>query len=415
MKHILTCLVVSGLMVQVFAYETCTTNGYTFSYTLSNGMATYTGDTKDVSYSGDLIIPAVINGHPVAGIGEAFNLIKNLKNVYIENGIEEIGHAAFYRDGSGPDSVTIPPSVVRFTGSYDFRYVPVLYWTVGEAPLSISYGTFCILHATIYLKALGGVPKNMPRQGETSFFNTVPYFTCTRQHAREWIDFYDIDHFMGIYDPVRDVKTKVVSCNMRKTDPTIMDVVYRVDSVTDRVKVRALAYQKGAKSFSNVIRPERFTSDTMQNIGDAVLPNRDNLLSWYASADIGSGLSDVVMEIMAIDEEPLSLDLTTIPANGSHGAVTYSWNILTTDMVMNALYWYYANAESDLTLSNGILKWQGTTLASGTSLSNPAKAVEYVFGKMGYGILSGSDLDYVKSVSGLSLSPSGVRQYAVRK
>jgi hypothetical protein len=397
-----------------FSYETCITNGYKFSYVVSNGKATLTGDTKDMKFSGDLVIPATVNGIPVACIGgDSFCMIPNLKNVIIENGVREIAHAAFYADGTGPISVTIPPSVVIFSGWWLFRTVPLLYWTVSGEDLSMDH-PFAIFYGTVFLDAQGGVPKNMAKQGVTPYFNTVPYFTCRRQFANDWISFYDIHHFMGFKDPGREVSCSVLSVSMRANDPTIMDVNYNVKSAGDKVKVRALAYQTGIKSFANVLRPATFTADTKMNVGDNVKPNETHMLSWHVSADVASGMSDIAFEVLAIDEEPLALELTSIPATSSHRAITYSWNALSDDMIKNALYWYYACGESDLTLENGILKANGITLASGTSLSNAAKAAEYVLGKMGYSILSGDELAYVNSMTNLGLSPSGPRQYAVK-
>lgn len=399
------------------AYETWVTNGYKFAYTVSNGKATLTGDTKDYSYSGDLVIPAYVNGIPVTTIGgNTFNMIPELKDVIIENGIEEIGHAAFYADGTGPTSVTIPPSVTRITGSYVFRTMPKIYWTVSGADLTISSGAFAIFYGQINVTALAGVPKNMPKVGVTRYLENNPSFSCPRKHLTKWLNYYNNDYrfVTAIIDMPVIPMVQIIKVAKRANDPTILDVVYNVKSVRDKVKVRALAYLTGRKSFANVIRPVTFTTDSKAYVGDAIVPNVNHTLSWHVSADVSSSMSDIAFEVLAIDEAPLTLELTTIPETSTHKAITYSWNALTNEMLLNALYWYYANGESDLALENGTLKSNGVVLASGTSLSNAAKAAEYVFGKMGYTLLTGTELSYVNSVTNLRLSPSGARQYAVK-
>ena len=48
---------------------------------------------------------------------------------------------------------------------------------------------------------------------------------------------------------------KIISCQVRKSDPTILDVKYIVYSQNPTVNVRALAFQDGERSFFKVVRP----------------------------------------------------------------------------------------------------------------------------------------------------------------
>ena len=81
---------------------------------------------------------------------------------------------------------------------------------------------------------------------------------------------------------------------------------------------------------------------------------------------------------------------------------------------MNALFWLYASQTEGLTLTNGRLKYNGTELANGTNISNPAATVGMLYGMMGCSVLSGEDLNYVNAAARISLSPSGIRQFAVK-
>ena len=81
---------------------------------------------------------------------------------------------------------------------------------------------------------------------------------------------------------------------------------------------------------------------------------------------------------------------------------------------MNALFWLYASQTEGLTLTNGRLKYNGTALANGTNILNPTETVGMLYGMMGYSVLSGEDLNYVNAAARISLSPSGIRQFAVK-
>ena len=91
--------------------------GYTWSYTVSDNGATIGGNYW---VTGDLVIPASINGYPVTSIGyQAFCDCSGLTSVSIPNSVTSIGDWAF-RDCSGLTSVTIPNSVTSI-GNEAFR------------------------------------------------------------------------------------------------------------------------------------------------------------------------------------------------------------------------------------------------------------------------------------------------------
>ena len=113
-----------------------------------------------------------------------------------------------------------------------------------------------------------------------------------------------------------------------------------------------------------------------------------------------------------LDDELLPLQLMTLPANETRGKLTFSTNTQSTEKITNALYWLLASHESDLNLANGKLTRTdtGAVLANGTSV-NTANALAYLYGKMGYGVLSGGNLTEVNSTVRLSL---GADAYAVK-
>jgi hypothetical protein len=206
----------------------------------------------------------------------------------------------------------------------------------------------------------------------------------------------------------------ILKAAMRPSDPTIMDVVYKVVSHKETVKVRALAYQDGNRSFANAVPVLSFADGTEANIGDNIPANKELTLSWQVAADWSADLEKVRFEVMVMDDELLPLHFVTIPKTPNHAAIKYSDTVLTATPIMNALFWLYASQTEGLTLTNGRLKYNGTELANGTNISNPAATVGMLYGMMGYSVLSGEDLNYVNAAARISLSPSGIRQFAVK-
>lgn len=181
-------------------------------------------------------------------------------------------------------------------------------------------------------------------------------------------------------------RTEVISAQMRETDPTVMDVKYRVSSSSDKVNVRALAFEKGVRSFANVVRPTTFLEGSV--IGDNVPANTVNSFAWKVSADWKVDLAQVSVEVLAQDVGAglVPLDLVTIPAHGNYGDVTCSTNIVSDAQYLDALYWLYADGDADLSLKDGWLRdADGRILVKGTTLQGGDGSVaEFVYGKMGY-------------------------------
>lgn len=188
-----------------------------------------------------------------------------------------------------------------------------------------------------------------------------------------------------VFGVVAKPKVEILSTQMRATDPTVMDVSYKVTSANDKVNVRALAFENGVRSFSNVVRPLTFLEGSV--IGDNVPANTVNSFAWKVSADWKVDLAQVAVEVLAkeVDEELVPLDLVTIPAHGSYGAVTCSTNVVSDAEYRDALYWLYADGDADLSLKVGWLRdAQGRILVKGDTLQKDGYAAEFVYSRMGY-------------------------------
>ena len=90
----------------------------------------------------------------------------------------------------------------------------------------------------------------------------------------------------------------IVSSKVRASDPTVLDVVYKVTSDKATVNVRALAFEDGERSFWKVVRPETFIDGTAANIGDNIAANVEHSLAWKVSSDWDTDLAKVKFEIL---------------------------------------------------------------------------------------------------------------------
>ena len=238
---------------------------------------------------------------------------------------------------------------------------------------------------------------------------------------------------------------QIVSSQIRANDPTVLDVVYKVVSDKATVNVRALAFEDGERSFAKVVRPETFVQDvngneTAQNTGDNIEANVLHTLSWKVSSDWATKLAKVKFEILTLDSELLSLKTRTIPSNGEMPTIKVTTNVPKVSEVFDALLWLYASKDSNLVLSDGLLKCNGRNIAYATVLGddcydalgsgdsiksdifpefdtndiikawdlysgmpNKASAIDYVYSKMGLSPLTGEYMEYASSETRLQL------------
>ena len=411
-----------------------------------------------------VIIP---NGVSVIGKG-MFYYCSALTNVTISKGVESIGVQAFSYCTS-LESITIPDSVTTIEGlafsgcsslkdlvipanvtniaSYAFLDCESLTSVIIKGCASIGDSAFerCLrLKTLMILSGMRSVGKSAFYQENRALPNNIVingplpdgiekaglcngtsvHYVCSRESLVKMRSLLSNAVFKYFYQSNRPF-VEYVSVKVRENNPTILDCVYRVNSGNPTVKVRALAFKDGVRSFANVVRPETFIEGTAANVGDAVAANTELKLSWQVSADWNIDLANVKFEILATEDELLPLELRTIPANGSNKAMEFSWNAITEDQVFDALLWLYADKDGEMILADGVLKNGSTILAEGDCLYRTSKYISgktvysytapaYVFRKMGFLVLDDENLTYAKSLSRLELIPNGVRQYCYR-
>jgi len=108
------------------------------TFSTNSGAITITGYTGT---SGEVVIPATINGYPVKKIGDsAFYNLTSVTNISLPGSITNIDFQAFTR--SGLTSITIPDSVINI-GQSAFMYCSSLASvTIGSGVNTIVYDTF---------------------------------------------------------------------------------------------------------------------------------------------------------------------------------------------------------------------------------------------------------------------------------
>lgn len=364
----------------------------------------------------------------------AFYYCENLTGVKIPSGLEVIPESAFY-GCKKITSIVIPDSVKRIE-YYAFAEcslsgevtVPASVEYIGNYGLGYTWGD----NRVNSVKFLGAPPENIANSGLLDSYVKKSYL---REYGAAWQAVIGLDDFTGYQQPNRPAVT-IVSAVVRPEDPTVMDVVYTVASTKATVKVRALAFQDGVRSFAKVVRPANFIEGTAANVGDAIAANVEHTLTWKVSSDWQTDLAKVKFEVLAVEDNLLPFELVTIPANTEHSKLQASWNSISESQYLDALFWLYADNDSGMVLENGVLKKAGTesVLAEGTTVSpndgyyywyddagnchytyNGAAAPRYVFEKMGFRQLEGDELEYVKEETRYDLNPDGFRQYAVRE
>jgi hypothetical protein len=151
--------------------------------------------------------------------------------------------------------------------------------------------------------------------------------------------------------------TVIIESAAMRAGTTYMDVVYRVEDPDDAtVKVRALAFVDGVRSFAKVIRPATFVEGTETNLGDSITTNAAHTLTWNVGADWNVSLGQIKFEVLAVDARGLlPFEWLTIPAAGGKPALTVSQNAPTSEEVLDALFWRYAADDPGLRLETGRL------------------------------------------------------------
>ncbi len=474
----LLMLLLSCVLGMPLLADTEVVNGIEWTYTISGDTVSVGGGSSSspavpITTAGAIIIPSELGGKKVSGIGScaflkcnrltdidipkgvtnideyAFSMCSSLTNIKIPESVISIGDNAFY-DCDGLTSVEIPGSVtsvgdsmfedcssltsvvmldgVREIGFCMFKYCTKLkHVVIPEGVTEISSEAF--RDCTSLMSLI--IPESVTYIGRWAFSGVnvlvlrcdVPLYNSnysapwridgkvvfSMKYAMNWQKkLYAVD--CKNYEEMVNYASAEVTAEM--VTPKQMSVKYKVrDAKGDKVKVRAVAFLDGERSFENIVLVK-----TGENVpdGSEVEVNKEYSFVWNVSDDWDADLVNVKIEILVQEGGLLPQDLLTIPANGEHKEMTITRNILNETDIFNALLWCYAEGDTALTLSSGVLKTNGTTICNGMSLSSNDTLMNYLYGKMGYKVLTGDDLTYAEKMTRLDLDGYGYEQVSVK-
>ncbi len=263
----------------------------------------------------------------------------------------------------------------------------------------------------------------------------VVYSTNQDSGWRKLVDDGTGRHFRigyGSVDPTvydsNDSFVWIESSKIRETDPTILDVVYKIISPRPTVRVRFLAFEDGERSFAKVVRPETFVDRTAPANWDAVEANVEHRISWRVSSDWQTRLAKLKFEVLVSEGGPFKLTTQIIPESDSYGRMKVVWSDIKEAQLIDVLFWLYADHDENLKLSGGVVRCGGTILAKNGACFHQTNswgfypglyddwdyrlnAASYIFSRMGYTLLTGGTLAYVNDETRLGFMAPGQNQW----
>ena len=317
-------------------------------------------------------------------IGEgAFRSCTSLSSAVFQEGVERIGAEAFQSCSSL--TVVEIPSTVTWIGADAFRGCPISNYLIfdGEIPDGIA---------------------------ESGLLDKSILFS--QEHAGVWETLLSGGNRLTILELVSRPQVEVSAKMLTKTT---MEVTYTIKSKTPEMKVRAVAFKDGKRDFANII-PVR----SGENIpsGGIVKCNEPHTFKWEVSEDWAGEIAMLAVEILTQEGSLLPQEQIVIPATASHGGMTITRNALIDSWLFDALVWCYAEQDEALLVVDGEVSVGNVKIADGAELvsSEPGATalLNYLYGKMGYKVLSGENLDYAEYATQIEFATSGLRQVSVK-
>lgn len=221
-----------------------------------------------------------------------------------------------------------------------------------------------------------------------------------------------------------------VEVHAEMATPKTMKVSYTVTSDLPSVKVRAVAFKDGVRSFANIV-PVRTGEGVPQ--GESVKTNVEHTFVWEVASDWDTDLDKVAMEILVQGETLLPQEQITIPATEAHKTMTITRNTLAEPWLFDALVWCFAEGDEQLQIKDGRVSVGGVDIAfedklpTGTNWDGAYNSgwkreatalLNYLYGKMDYKVLAGEDLAYAERATRLDFADESgekpLRQVSVK-
>lgn len=348
----------------------------------------------------------------------AFEGCTALSFVILPAELEIIEESAF-RGCSSLKEIALPIGVTQIGASAFSGCTALKQISIPENVMSIGRDAFAETFGCQYIFA-GRLPSGLLESG-MGWTEKVSY---SPEYAGEW------EYVLSQLKRQEDVSFKAyVTVKGEMITPKIMQITYSIRSNLKKVNVRAIAFKDGIRSFSNVI-PIQSGEQIPQ--GNIVETGKEYSFIWDISKDWDTDLDKVAMEILVQGETLLPQKLITIPAVDNRPKMTVSTNTYTSNQLFNALLWCYAEGDPQLKVDAGRVSVNGVDIAKDDKLPgserwdgsynsywrNEATALlNYLYGKMGYKVLAGEDLDYAEAATRLDFADESnypLRQVSVK-
>ena len=382
------------------------------------------------AFEGCSSLTSVVIPESLTSIGEkVFYGCSSLTSVVFPESLTAIGTSAFH-GCSSLTSVVFPESLTSI-GSDAFRDCSSLTSVViPEGVTSIVHTAFFGCSSLMSLQLQGPPPEGA--SGLAQYQDAIIYFP--QKYGAAWEQVLEKAHKTRFtVADVLVINRAKVDVRAEMTTPKTMKVSYTVTSDLPSVKVRAVAFKDGVRSFANIV-PVR-TGEGVPK-GDSVKTNVEHTFVWDVASDWDTDLDKVAVEILVQGETGTLLpqEQITIPATETHKAMTITRNVLKEPWLFDALVWCVAEGDERLQVQYGHVfvgnvviarkdrlptgpYWMDEIDNSGNrpTWKNEATALlNYLYGKMGYKVLAGEDLAYAENATRLDFASEGLRQVSVK-
>ncbi|MGN0887081.1 MAG: leucine-rich repeat domain-containing protein [Candidatus Spyradenecus sp.] len=378
------------------------------------------------AFQGCSSLTSVVIPEGVTSIGDAaFQNCSSLTSVDIPEGVTSIGVSAF-QNCSSLTSVDIPEGVTSI-GVSAFQNCSSLTSVVIPASVtSIGSVAFSSCSRLKEVTFLGDVPEGKSYGGDRINF--------VQAYAGKWNAALSAARRGTVVEALAKAGVTVMA---EMTTPKTMRVTYAVESESPMVKVRAVAWKDGVRSFANIIPVRTAAEGSPEAVpnGGEVTTGAEHTFVWQVSADWATDLDKVAMEILVEEGTLLPQEKITIPALGDHTEMTITRNRIPSWRLFDALVWCYSEDDSRVVNDAGWVKIDGQTVAVRTNLATHdgnqrwydsesgywterewyvSTLLNYLYGKMGYKVLAGEELMWARAATRLELADSGLDQVSVK-
>ena len=373
-------------------------------------------------------LTSVVIPKGVTSIGEkVFYGCSSLTSVVFPESLTAIGTSAFH-GCSSLTSVVFPESLTAI-GSDAFRNCSSLTSVViPEGVTSIVHTAFSGCSSLTSLQLQGPPPEGA--SGLAQYQDAIIYFP--QKYGAAWEQVLEKAHKTRFtVADVLVINRAKVDVRAEMTTPKMMKVSYTVTSDLPSVKVRAVAFKDGVRSFANIV-PVR-TGEGVPK-GESVKTNVEHTFVWEVASDWDTDLDKVAVEILVQGDTLLPQEQITIPETETHKAMTITRNALKEPWLFDALVWCVAEGDERLQVQYGGVVVDGVIVAKKDKLptvglwldgsnrptwkKEATALLNYLYGKMGYKVLAGEDLAYAERATRLDFADENgntpLRQVSVK-